>query len=193
MEVILLERVEKLGQMGDVVRVKDGFARNFLLPQKKALRASAANRERFARDRTQLEARNLTLRKEAEQVSTRMENLTVTLLRQAGESGQLYGSVSAADVANAVTAAGFNLARRQVLLNVPIKTLGVHRLRAALHPEVLVTVNVNVARSEAEAQVQAGGGAPAPEQIFEEGAVPQPEAEGEAGDGEDAAAPEDGA
>jgi len=179
MEVILLERVEKLGQMGDVVRVKDGFARNYLLPQKKALRATEANRERFARDRSQLEARNLTLRKEAEQVSTKLDNLTVTLLRQAGETGQLYGSVSAADVANAVTAAGFNLARRQVQLNAPIKTLGVHKLQAALHPEVVVTLNVNVARSEAEAQAQAGGGVPAPEQFFEEGVVPELETEGE--------------
>lgn len=181
MEVILLERVEKLGQMGDVVRVKDGFARNFLLPRKKALRATSSNKERFARERAQLEARNLTLRKEAEQVSAKLDNLTVTLLRQAGESGQLYGSVSAADVANAVTAAGFNLARRQVMLNVPIKTLGVHKLRAALHPEVIVTINVNVARSEAEAQVQAGAG-PAPEQFFEEGVVPElgTEAEGKA-------------
>jgi large subunit ribosomal protein L9 len=191
MEIILLERVEKLGQMGDVVKVKDGFARNYLLPQRKALRATLANKERFARDRSQLEARNLTLRKEAEQVSTKLDNLTVTLLRQAGESGQLYGSVSAADVANAVTAAGFSLARRQVMLNVPIKTLGVHKLRAALHPEVIVTVNVNVARSEAEAQVQAGGGVPAPEQFFEEGVVPELAAEGETNP--DEAAPETGA
>lgn len=186
MEIILLERVEKLGQMGDVVKVKDGFARNYLLPQRKALRATQVNKERFARDRSQLEARNLTLRKEAEQVSTKLDNLTVTLLRQAGESGQLYGSVSAADVANAVTAAGFSLARRQVMLTVPIKTLGVHKLRAALHPEVVVTLNVNVARSEAEAQVQAGGGVPAPEQFFEEGVVPELGAEGETEQGEEA-------
>lgn len=167
MEVILLQRVEALGQMGDVVRVKDGFARNFLLPQKKALRATKANREQFDKLRSQLEANNLTEKKSAEAMSAKMAGLSVTLLRQAGDTGQLYGSVTARDIAQVVTDAGYTLDRRQVKLNTVIKTLGVHPIRVALHPEVTVTVNINVARSEAEAQTQAPGEAAA---FFEEGA-----------------------
>lgn len=173
MEVILLERVEKLGQMGDVVKVKDGYARNFLLPQKKALRATKDNMVRFEKQRTQLEAQNLARRQEAEAVAARMAGLSVTLLRQAGETGQLYGSVNPRDVADAVTAAGFTIGRQQVLMNAAIKTLGVHAVRIGLHPEVALTVSVNVARSEAEAEAQAGG------EFFEEGAGPKPEGEGE--------------
>jgi large subunit ribosomal protein L9 len=173
MEIILLERVDKLGQMGDVVRVKDGYARNFLLPQKKALRATKANKERFDEQRAQLEAQNLKRRSEAEAVSGKMGGLTVTLLRQAGETGLLYGSVSARDISDAVTAAGFTVGRQQVLIAAPIKTLGIHQVKLALHPEVTVGVGVNVARSEAEAGVQAAGGTVAgAEQFFEEGAAP---------------------
>jgi large subunit ribosomal protein L9 len=177
MEVILLERVEKLGQMGDVVRVKDGYARNFLLPQKKALRASKENLARFEKQRKQLEARNLELRKEAEAVAGKLEGVTVALLRQAGDTGQLYGSVSARDIAEAVTGAGFSVERQQIMLNAPIKTLGIHPVRVSLHPEVAVTVNVNVARSEAEAEQQVAGAA-VPEAFFEEGAAPAPEGAG---------------
>jgi large subunit ribosomal protein L9 len=177
MDIILLERVEKLGQMGDVVKVKDGFARNFLLPQKKALRATKANKERFDQQRAQLEAQNLKRRGEAEAVSTKMQGLKVTLLRQAGESGQLYGSVSARDIAEAVTAAGFTVDRQQIQLQAPIKTVGIAQVKVALHPEVSVSVGVNVARSEAEADVQAAGGTVGAEQFFEEGAGPSAETE----------------
>ena len=158
MEVILMERIEKLGQMGDVVSVKPGFARNYLLPQKKALRATKGNMARFEQERTQLEAENLKRREEAERVSTDLEGLTVTVIRQAGESGQLYGSVNSRDVAEAVTAAGVTVARRQIDLGAVIKTLGLHPVRVQLHPEVIVTVTANVARSaeEAEAQVESG-------------------------------------
>jgi large subunit ribosomal protein L9 len=173
MEIILLERVEKLGQMGDVVRVKDGYARNYLLPHRKALRATRSNRERFEKERAQLEVTNLARRQDAEAVAKKMEGLRVTLLRQASESTQLYGSVNARDIADAVTAGGFTVDRRQVQLNVPIKSLGIHQVRVALHPEVFVTVSVNVARSEAEAEVQASGGKVAAEEFFEEGAAPQ--------------------
>lgn len=154
MDVILMERVEHLGQMGDVVTVKDGYARNYLLPQRKALRATADNRERFERQRTELEARNLERRAEAESVGARMEGLRVVLIRQSSDTGQLYGSANARDIANGVTEAGFNIDRKQVLLDRGIKTLGVHPVRVALHPEVTVSVNVNVARSEAEAEQQ---------------------------------------
>jgi large subunit ribosomal protein L9 len=174
MEVILLERVEKLGEMGDVVRVKDGFARNFLLPQKKALRASKENRERFERQRVDLEAKNRQKRSEAEAVAARMAGLAVTILRQAGDAGQLYGSVSARDVALAIAAAGFPTDRRQVQLIAPIKSLGLQPVRVSLHPEVTATVNVNIARSEAEAAAQA----PTPEEtvaFFEVGAGPKTE------------------
>ncbi len=161
MELILLERVEKLGQMGDVVNVKPGFARNYLLPQGKALRATKANRERFERERAQLEAINLERRKEAEAVATKLEGFSCILLRQASESAQLYGSVSARDIAEAASEAGVTVDRKQVLLERPIKTLGIHKVRIALHPEVIVDIRVNVARSveEAEAQEAAGGAA----------------------------------
>jgi large subunit ribosomal protein L9 len=168
MDVILLERVEKLGQMGDVVKVKPGFARNFLLPQRKALRATTQNIERFESRRVQLEAANLDKRKDAEAVAKKMEGITCVLLRQASESAQLYGSVSARDVAQAIGEEGAKIARNQVLLERPIKSLGVHAVRVMLHPEVIVRVNVNVARSVEEAQVQAAAhaaGKPMPVEI----------------------------
>jgi len=181
MEVILLERVEKLGQMGEVVKVKSGFARNYLLPQRKALRATKANVARFETDRTQLEAQNLNRRQEAEAVAAKMGGLSVTLLRQASEAAQLYGSVNARDIAQAVTAAGFTVDRKQVMLQSAIKALGIHEVRILLHPEVSVTAQVNVARSEAEAEIQASGGAPAAAEFFEDAELaPQPEGEGEA-------------
>ena len=160
-QVILLERVESLGQMGDVVRVKPGFARNFLLPQKKAMRATKENLAVFEKQRAQLEAQNLARKGEAEQVAGKMAGLTVVIIRQAGETGQLYGSVSNRDIADAVTAAGFTVERRQVLLLQPIKALGIHATRVSLHPEVDVEVKVNVAQSEDEAKVQAEGKAKA--------------------------------
>jgi len=159
MEVILLERVEKLGQMGDVVNVKPGYARNYLLPQRKALRATKANRERFERERAQLEAVNLERRKEAEAVAAKLTGFSCVLLRQASESAQLYGSVSARDIAEAATEAGVTIERRQVLLDRPIKTLGIHAVRIALHPEVIVSIRVNVARSAEEAAAQEAAGA----------------------------------
>ncbi len=157
MEVILLERVGRLGQMGDVVKVKDGYARNFLLPQGKALRATEANRTNFEGQRVQLEARNLELKTEAEGVAGRLEGQTFVSIRQAGDTGQLYGSVSTRDIAEAVSAGGFSIERRQVLLDKPIKALGLHGVRVALHPEVVVKVSVNVARSADEAERQARG------------------------------------
>jgi large subunit ribosomal protein L9 len=157
MEVILLERVGRLGQMGDVVRVKDGYARNFLLPQGKALRATDSNRKTFESQRVQLEARNLELKGEAEAVAGRLEGQTFVSIRQAGDTGQLYGSVSTRDIAEAVSAGGFSVERRQVLLDKPIKALGLHEVRVALHPEVNVKVTINVARSTDEAERQARG------------------------------------
>ena len=157
MDVILLERIEKLGQMGDLVRVKNGYARNYLLPTGKALRATEANRERFERERVRLEAQNLERRAEAEDIAGRMGGLAVTMVRQAGDAGQLYGSVNGRDVAEAVTAAGFAVSKRQIALDRVIKTLGLHRARVVLHPEVAVAVTVNVARTEEEARSQAGG------------------------------------
>ena len=157
MHVILLERIGRLGQMGDVVRVKDGFARNFLLPQGKALRATDANKKHFESQRVVLEARNLELKKEAEGVSTKLDGQTFVSIRQAGDTGQLYGSVSTRDIAEVLTAGGFNVDRRQVLLDKPIKALGLHELRVQLHPEVTVKVTVNVARSQEEADRQARG------------------------------------
>src|SRR5579863_3186529 len=151
-ELILLQRVEKLGQMGDVVKVRPGFARNFLLPQKKALRASKENLQRFETERSQLEAQNLKRREEAERVAERVGGLSVVIIRQAGESGSLYGSVSARDIADACAAAGLTVAREQVLLERPIKTLGIAPVRLALHPEVVTPVAVNVARSPEEAE-----------------------------------------
>lgn len=179
MEVILLERVEKLGQMGEVVKVKDGYARNFLLPRKKALRATEANKKVFETQRAQLEAQNLAKKGEAEKVAAKMVGLSVALLRQAGDSGQLYGSVSARDIAEAVTAAGFTLNRNQVALIEPIKAVGVYTLKVALHPEVSVEVKVNVARSEAEAEKQV-----AAESLLDEGVTLEGE-EAEEAEGED--------
>ena len=159
MEVILLERVHNLGQIGDVVKVKPGYARNFLLPLRKALRATQANKSKFEAQRAQIEATNLEKRGEAEQIRRKVDGLKVVLIRQAGETGQLFGSVNARDVADAVTSAGFTIERRQVILDRPIKTLGLHPLRVALHPEVIVSITANVAKSteEADAQEKAGG------------------------------------
>ena len=202
MQVILLERIGRLGQMGDVVTVKDGFARNFLLPQGKALRATEANRKRFERDKAQLEARDLELKTEAASVSSKLDGKSFIVIRQAGDSGQLYGSVSTRDIAAVITEGGFSIERRQVLLDRPIKMLGVHELRIALHPEVTPHVTVNVARSPDEAERQARGEAVtakalteaeeeaeaakrAAEALFEEGAGPaEEEAEEEAEGGE---------
>lgn len=156
-EVILLQRVEHLGQMGDVVKVRPGYARNFLLPQGKAIRANEANRSRFDRERAQLEAQNIKRREEAERLSERMDGLAVVLIRQAGDSGSLYGSVSPRDIAQIVTEAGFTISRQQVFLSHPIKSLGLYEVKVALHPEVVVPVIVNVARSAEEAERQARG------------------------------------
>lgn len=158
MEVILLERIENLGQMGDVVNVKPGYARNFLLPRKKALRATEDNRRHFENQRAQLETQNLENRSEAEKVGARLDGLVVSLIRQAGEAGQLYGSVNARDIADDVTAAGFTVSRQQVRLEHPIKALGLYEVTVSLHPEVTVTVTANVARSVEEAEVQAKTG-----------------------------------
>ena len=155
MEVVLLERIEKLGQMGDVVNVKPGYARNFLLPQKKALRATKTNLEHFEGQRQQLEADNLKRRDEAQSVADRMDGLRVIVIRSAGESGQLYGSVNARDIVEAVTEAGFTVTREQVIADRPTKALGFHEFRIRLHPEVETTVIANVARSEEEAEIQA--------------------------------------
>ena len=157
MQVILLQRIGRLGQMGDVVNVKDGYARNFLLPQKKALRATEENRKHFESQRAQLEANNLELKKEAEAVAQKLHNKVFVAIRSAGDTGQLYGSVATRDIAEAVTAGGFTIDRRQVILERPIKTLGLHPVRVALHPEVIVTVTLNVARSEDEAERQSRG------------------------------------
>jgi len=157
MQVILLERIGRLGQMGDVVNVRNGFARNFLLPQKKALRATPENLARFEKDRGQLEARNLELKKEAEAVAARLGGQSFVAIRQAGDTGQLYGSVTTRDIAEVVSGGGFSIDRRQVVLDRPIKTLGIQRVRVALHPEVIVEVALNVARSEDEAERQARG------------------------------------
>ena len=157
MEVILLERVAKLGQMGDKVRVKDGFARNFLLPSGKALRATEANKKRFESQRLELEARNLELKSEAEGVAEKLTGQTFVLIRQAGETGQLYGSVSPRDIAEAATAGGFAMNRNQIVLKAPIKSIGLHEVPVHLHAEVEVPITVNVARSPAEAERQAKG------------------------------------
>jgi large subunit ribosomal protein L9 len=156
-ELILLERVEKLGQMGQLVKVKPGFARNYLLPQKKAMRATKENLAYFETQRAQLEASNLQRRTEAMEVGGKLEGLTVVIIRQAGESGQLYGSVSARDLADGVTESGFTIEKRQVVLDRPIKNLGLHSVRVVLHPEVSVTVTANVAQSAEEAEMQAKG------------------------------------
>jgi large subunit ribosomal protein L9 len=157
MQVILLERIGRLGQMGDVVTVKDGFARNFLLPQGKALRATKPNLARFEAERAQLEARNLELRSEAQGVSGKLDGQSFIIVRQAGDSGQLYGSVATRDIAAAVTEGGFSIERRQVLLDRPIKMLGLHAVRIALHAEVEPRITINVARSADEAARQARG------------------------------------
>ncbi len=194
MEVILLERVEHLGLMGEVVRVKDGYARNYLLRQNKALRATKKNLERFENQRVELEANNLDQRKDAEKVGAKLEGLSVIMLRQAAESAQLYGSVNARDIANEVTEAGFTVDRRQVLLGAAIKVLGVHNVDVALHPEVSVSIVVNVARSAEEAEIQARAGAAyvageeeaAPvEAFFEEEALQEAEEEISAAEFED--------
>ena len=157
MQVVLLERIAKLGQMGDVVTVKDGYARNFLLPQGKALRANKSNLERFENERAQLEARNLEQKSEAEGVKAKLDGEKVIIIRQSGETGQLYGSVSPRDIAEALTEKGFNLERGQIGLYAPIKVLGLHETKVTLHPEVSSIVTVNVARTEEEAERQSKG------------------------------------
>lgn len=157
MEVILLERVAKLGQMGDTVRVKDGFARNFLLPKGKALRATKGNKERFEGMRQDLEAQNLENRGEAQKIGDKLDGKSFVALRQASESGQLYGSVSARDIADLITEGGFSISRSQVELHAPIKAIGQHKVAIALHPEVEVTVTLNVARNAEEAERVARG------------------------------------
>src|SRR5690625_845759 len=157
MQVVLLERIEKLGQMGDVVTVKSGYARNFLLPQGKALRSTEANLKRFERERAQLEARNLEQKQEAETVAARLDGQQFVIIRQASESGSLYGSVAARDVAEAATEAGFTVERRQIVLDRPVKELGLHPIRVTLHPEVDATITINVARSQEEAELQESG------------------------------------
>jgi large subunit ribosomal protein L9 len=157
MQVVLLERIAKLGQMGDVINVKDGYARNFLLPRKKALRASKENLARFEKERAQLEARNLELKAEAEKVHATLDGKSFVVIRTAGDTGQLYGSVSTRDIADTVTAGGFSIARPQVVLDRPIKALGMHPVKISLHPEVTASISMNVARSEDEATRQARG------------------------------------
>ncbi len=157
MEVVLLERVAKLGQMGEVVRVKDGYARNFLLPQGKALRATEGNLKRFETERAQIEARNIEARKEAEVVAAKLDGQVFVVIRSAADGGALYGSVTPRDVADAAAADGFTIDRRQIVLDQPIKYLGVHGLSVSLHPEVNASISVNVARSVEEAEIQASG------------------------------------
>lgn len=154
MEIILLERVENLGQMGDLVKVKPGYARNFLLPTGKALRATKTNMERFESERAQREADNLTRKSEAEAIAKQMEDLSVNLIRAASEMGQLYGSVTSRDISEAVTAKGFSITKNQVDLNTAIKTLGLVQVSVVLHPEVSIDVTVNIARSQDEAEEQ---------------------------------------
>ena len=157
MNIILLERVAKLGQMGEVVRVKNGYARNFLLPRGKALRATEANKKHFEGERAQLETRNLERKGEAEAIGEKLNGQVFTIIRQAGDSGQLYGSVSTRDIAEAATAGGFSVERNQVILHTPIKALGLHKAPVHLHPEVDVEIVVNIARSAEEAERQAKG------------------------------------
>lgn len=157
MQVILLERIARLGQMGDEVRVRDGYARNFLLPQGKALRANEANRKRFESQRVQLETRNLERRTEAEAITKKLDGQSFILVRQAAETGQLYGSVTPRDLADAITEAGFSVSRSQVALGQPIKSIGLHKVSIALHPDVTATIVANVARSPDEAERQARG------------------------------------
>ena len=157
MEVVLLQRVEKLGQMGDVVRVRDGFGRNFLLPQGKALRATKANLAKFEAQRAQLEARNLELKKEAEAVAAKLDGQAFIVIRQASDGGSLFGSVTGRDIADAATEGGFTVERSQIVLDRPIKELGLHPIRVILHPEVDARITINVARTREEAEIQASG------------------------------------
>lgn len=157
MEVILLERIGRLGQMGDVVRVKDGYARNFLLPQGKALRATKDNRAKFDGMKAQLEARNLEQKKDADVVAAKLNGKSFIVVRQASDVGQLFGSVSARDIAELVSKDGFSVARNQIALQAPIKTIGLHTVPVALHPEVEVSITINVARNADEAERQARG------------------------------------
>ena len=157
MELVLLQRVEHLGQMGDVVNVKDGYARNFLLPQGKALRATKANLARFEAERAQLEAQNLERKSEAEAVSAKLDGQQFIIIRSASEAGSLYGSVTARDIAEVATEGGFTVGKGQVTLDRPVKELGLHSVRIVLHPEVIATISVNVARSQEEAELQASG------------------------------------
>lgn len=195
MEIILLERIARLGQMGDTVKVKDGYARNFLLPAGKALRANAANRKRFEAERVQLEARDLERKSDAEQVAAKLEGKTFIAIRSAGETGQLYGSVSTRDIGEILSEEGFTINRNQVELNQPIKNIGITTVTISLHGDVQISIKLNVARSQDEADRQAAGEdltsadaiygvdedeAPAEEEIFEEGAVPEETAEDEA-------------
>lgn len=157
MKVILLERIKRLGQMGDEVAVKPGYARNYLLPSGKALRSNKANRELFETQRVQLEARNLEAKNEADAVAEKINGKTFVAIRQAGDTGQLYGSVASRDITEVITENGFSIARNQVILDRPIKLLGLHEIRLSLHPEVDVAVTINVARTEEEAMRQERG------------------------------------
>ncbi|WP_375616128.1 MULTISPECIES: 50S ribosomal protein L9 [unclassified Bartonella] len=157
MDIILLERIPRLGQMGDIVSVKDGYARNFLLPQGKALRANEANKKHFEIQRAQLEARNLERKSEAQKIAEKLDGQSFIVVRSAGETGQLYGSVSTRDIAEIITDEGFSIGRNQIELNHPIKMIGLHTITLSLHPEVQISVIINVARSTSEAQRQAEG------------------------------------
>ena len=188
MQIILLERIEKLGQMGDLVNVKTGYARNYLIPQGKALRANKANMERFEAERAQREANNLELRKDAETEAAKMQGLAVNMVRAASEMGQLFGSVTSRDIAESVTEAGFTIDRNQVIMDRSIKTLGLTEARVRLHPEVVVTIIVNIARSLAEAETQLKTGIAVTGEITDDAPeaveVEAAEAEAEAGKGE---------
>ena len=204
MEVILLERIEKLGQMGDVVNVKPGYARNYLLPQKKAVSATGENKAHFEQQRAQLEAENLERKSEAEAVAGKMDGQLVVMIRQAGDAGQLYGSVNARDISTGLTEAGFTIGRQQVRLESPIKTIGLHPVHVSLHPEVSVTVTANVARSDDEARIQEETGeaviaqedenvqSPAEQLIAEEEVATEAEAAGDGEASEGAGTAEDG-
>ena len=168
MQIVLLERIAKLGQMGDVVSVKDGYARNYLLPQGKALRANKANLERFEQDRAQLEARNLERKSDAEAVNGKLNGEAFVVIRQSGDTGQLYGSVTTRDIAELLSQNGFETARNQIVLSQPIKILGLHEVNVVLHPEVTSSVIVNVARTQEEAERQAAGEDVTAEQADEE-------------------------
>jgi len=171
MQIVLLERIAKLGQMGDVVSVKDGYARNYLLPQGKALRANKANLERFEQDRAQLEARNLERKADAEAVDGKLNGESFVVIRQSGDTGQLYGSVTTRDISELLSQNGFETARNQIILAEPIKILGLHDVNVVLHPEVTSTVTVNVARTEEEAERQAAGEDVTAEQADEEDTI----------------------